>query len=158
MGILDRFRAPVADEWRQPSLGTCSCEEHVEQLRHQAVPAGSSAGGDAGGTVTVGDLLDADALPVRVSGPDEQYLYGTASGERRGPYHYRLTPSGVVSALYDADAPASLDDVLFVQPGIERVLWVDRTVFAVGAPRMCPAGVQAAFVRALLNPRVRRTA
>ena len=47
----------------------------------------------------------------------------------------------------------SLDDVLFIQPHVERVLWLaDRTELAIGAPDLCIRGVQAAVVRSLMNP------
>ena len=81
-----------------------------------------------------------------------------AVNERRGPYHWRVVHQDKLDALYASGAPSSLDDALFVQPHVERVLWLgDRTELAVGAPALCTRGVQAAVVKALGNPRIRVT-
>ena len=65
-------------------------------------------------------------------------------------------PANRVDLTGQREHVTRLDDALFVQPGVESVLWLsDRTVLAVGAPRLCLRGVQGAVVRSLLNDRIR---
>ena len=153
MGLFDRWRAAPEAPWSPPSLGSCSCEQHVEQLLDVSIPYAATMEED--GAFTAGELLDCGALDVRVSSAEEQYLNLAHTGQRVGPFHWQLWLGDEGRTLYDDDAPVQLDDCLAAQPGIERVEWMDREVFAVGAATMCPSGVQAAMVTALTNPRVR---
>lgn len=162
MGLFDRWRAAPEEPWSPPAPGSCSCEQHVENLLDVAIPLAGAAPatevGDqpASGTVTVADLLDRGALGVRLAGPAETFVDLPYSGQRTGPYHWVVKLGDEGRLLYDDHAPVQLDDCLAAQPGIERVAWLDREDFAVGAATMCPSGVQAAMVTALTNPRVRR--
>ena len=146
MGLFDRWRAPVEPPWEAPALGACGCEEHVESLRDH--PAGGS-------TTTVGALLGGDLVCEQV-GAEASYAVLPHTGQRIGPFHWRLTLGPAVRALYDDTAPAVLDDCLSLQPGVDRVLWPDHEDLLVGAPTLCPSGVTAALVLALENPRLRR--
>ena len=159
MGLFDRWRTPPEKPWSQPSLGSCSCEAHAEDLRATTIPLGRGGSRQARGadaeSITVAALLDGDALQVRLAGPDEAYVALPETGQRTGPYHWVLDLGDQVRLLYDEDAPVNLDDCLAVQPGIDRVVWIGRERLAVGAPGLCPSGVRAAVVKALDNPRVR---
>jgi hypothetical protein len=161
MGLFDRWRTAPEKPWSPPSLGSCSCEAHVEDLRGATIPLGRAAAQRAAApeaaSITVAELLDGAALQVRLAGPDEAYVALPQTGQRTGPYHWVLDLGDQVCLLYDEDAPVNLDDCLAVQPGIDRVVWIGRERLAVGAPGLCPSGVRAALVEALDNPRVRRT-
>ena len=147
MGLLGRIRGQSEEQpWHAPALGMCTCAEHVENLVGLVI--GSTP------PVTVGDLVTAEAVSVDES--PEHYLLWEATGQRRGPFHWRLGYTHTIERLYDADAPASIDDMLFIQGGIDNVMRIDRTTLAVGAPTLCTRGVSAAFMTALTNPRVRR--
>lgn len=156
MGLFDRFRTPAEPPWAPPAPGTCTCEEHVENLHDHEIPFGADMGEPGG--MSVGDLVACSALDARPADADDQWRTLAHSGQRLGPFHWSLWLGDEGRALYDDDAPATLDDTLSVQPGIERVAWEDREVFLVGAPGLCASGVMAAMVRALDNPRVRGTA
>ncbi len=157
MGLFDRWRAAPEAPWSPPALGSCSCENHVENMLEVRIPLAAHAPeGDPDGAISAAELLECDALAVRLAGVSETFLELPPTGQRTGPYHWVLSLGDEARLLYDDDAPVQLDDCLAVQPGIERVAWTDRELFAVGAPELCPAGVQAALVSALTNPRVRR--
>ena len=153
MGLFTRRRATPEEAWRPPVLGSCSCETHVEQLAGTVIPYATGTGRAPG--VTVADLLSAGSLDVRLALPHEAEVTLPHSGQVTGPYHWVVATGEELSLLYDADAPVALDDCLSVQHGVERVALVGDGL-AVGAPGLCPSGVQAAVVSALTNPRVRR--
>lgn len=153
MGLFDRWRAPAEPPWAPPPMGSCTCEEHVENLYDHVIPYGVLM--EEPGGMPVGDLVECEALEARAAEPDDGWRTIPQTGQRVGPFHWSLWLGDEGRGLYDDDAPASLDDVLSVQPGIERVEWEDREVFLVGAPTLCASGVMAAMVRALDNPRVR---
>ena len=149
MGLLDRFHPPAVEQWRPPTPGACRCESHVEELLDDLVPL------RVGGSVSVAQLVRSGAL-ITVPAPDQLFVDNPHTTERRGPFHWRVLPYGAFEPFCDPAAPAGLDDVLFVQSGVENVLWLEEgQVLAVGAPRMCMRGLQAALVKALSNPRVR---
>ena len=77
------------------------------------------------------------------------------TGQRVGPFHWRVTLEDEAHDLFLVDAAAALDDCLAVQNGVERVVWPEPGMLLVGAAGLCPSGVLAAVVRALENPRVR---
>jgi hypothetical protein len=94
-----------------------------------------------------------------VPAADQLFVDSPQTMERRGPFHWRVLPYGGLEPFCDPTAPAGLDDVIFVQPGVESVLWLEEhNVLAVGAPRMCMRGLQAAVVTALSSPGVRTPA
>jgi hypothetical protein len=145
MGLLDRLRgAPEEEPWRPPLPGACHCPAHRAQLTEMVIGATPP--------IPVKDL-PAD-VPVVLESPNH-YLYGSATGQRRGPFQWRLTYQVPLTTAYDADAPASIDDMFFIQSGIDNVFRIDDTTFAVGAAEMCHDGVATAFLTALANPRVR---
>jgi hypothetical protein len=157
MGVLDRFRPPVATTWNPPSFGACVCADHVDTLLESRIPVADGAGvEDVPVTVRVAELVTSGALTVLPT-PNDLYVESPTTGERRGPFHWRLLTQAGLAQFSRADAPVQLDDVLFLQPGVESALWVNesRTVLAVGAPRLCVRGLQGAVARALLNPRLR---
>jgi hypothetical protein len=49
-----------------------------------------------------------------------------------------------------------LDQALVDRPGVDRVEWMDREDFVVGAPALCAGGMLATIARALADPRVRQ--
>jgi hypothetical protein len=153
MGLFNRRRVTPEEAWRPPVLGTCSCQAHVEQLGDTVIPFAASTGRDQGVTVT--DLRSAGSLDVRLALPHEAEVTLPHSGQVTGPYHWVVPTGAALALLYDEDAPVALDDCLSVQEGVERVALVEAGL-AVGAPGLCPSGVQAAVVAALTNPRVRR--
>lgn len=159
MGLLDRYRPTTAELWNPPSFGACVCSDHVDTLLDARIPVADGAGvDDVALTVPVADLVTSGTLSV-LPAPNELYVEAPVTRERRGPFHWRVVTDAGLGQFVRADAPVQLDDVLFLQPGVESVLWVgDLTVLAVGAPRLCPRGVQGAVVRSLLNPRLRTPA
>lgn len=162
MGLFDRWRAPAEEAWRPPSPGSCACEQHLENMLETVIPYGGAASGggvrEAAGRdgMKVVELVERRAVGVRLAGAGETYVDLAPTGQRTGPYHWVLELGGEPRLLYDDDAPVALDDCLAAQAGVERVAWLDREHFAVGAPNLCPSGVQASLVQALTNPRVRR--
>ena len=152
MGMLDRFRPPVVERWHPPSFGACSCADHVDTLLDVHIPLA-----DGSGEVTVAELVTAGALAVLPT-PNDLYVEAPSTGQRRGPFHWRVVHKDALQNLWLENAPIGLDDLVFLQPGVESVLWLaDRTVLAVDGPRLCIRGVQGAVARALMNPRLRAT-
>ena len=159
MGLLDRYRPTVADQWKPATYGACVCTDHVDTLLDARIPVADGAGPeDIPATVRVADLVTSGALTVMPS-PNDLYVEEPSTRQRRGPFHWRVVTDAALEQFSRADAPVQLDDVLFLQPGVESVLWVgDRTVLAVAAPRLCVRGLQGAVARALMNPRLRTPA
>ena len=152
MGILERFRPSAEEAWRPPALGVCRCETHIEDLLEVEIPRVD--GVDA---VQVATLVTSGALAT-VPSLDRMYLPGLAVNERRGPFHWRVVHQRKLDGLFSPYSVPSLDDALFIQPHVDRVLWLaDRTELAIGAPDLCIRGIQATVVRALMNPRIRGT-
>ena len=150
MGLLDRFRPAVVERWHPPSYGACSCADHVDTLLDENI-----ALADGSGEVPVAELVTSGALSV-VPTPNDLYVETPSTQELRGPFHWRVIHKDALQPFWLADAPIGLDDLLFLQPGIESVLWLaDRTVLAIDGPRLCTRGVQGAVARALMNPRLR---
>ena len=148
--MLDRLRPPTTEPWRPPSTGACQCEWHIEDLLEHEIRLA-----DGSGWVFVRDIVAVGGLTT-VPTPDTLWIDGTRANERHGPFHWRVFSQHELDRFYDDAAPTRLDDALYVQPGVESVLWLsNRTVLAVGAPRLCLRGVQGAVVRSLLNDRIR---
>ena len=153
MGLLERFRPSVEEAWRPPAIGVCRCETHIEDLLEVRIPRV-----DGGEDVEVAKLVTSGALAT-VPALERMYLPGLVVNERRGPFHWRVLHQRKLDGLFSPYSVPSLDDVLFIQPHVHRVLWLaDRTELALGAPELCIRGVQATVVRALMNPRIRGTA
>ena len=148
MGLFRR--TPAEEPWTPPVLGACTCDEHVEGLGDVVLSRTSDAG-----DVTVGALVESGALRAEPVGPEPTYTVVPLTGQRVGPFHWRVTLEDEAHDLYLSEAAAALDDCVSVQPGVDRVVWPEPGVLLVGAPTMCPSGVLAAVVRALENPRVR---
>src|SRR3954447_4282360 len=153
MGLLERLlpstTAPSVT-WRVPAPGACRCENHLEDLLDVSVPLA-----DGTESVSVPELLRSGALST-VPAADQMFVTAPKSNERRGPFHWRVVSHGQLGRFSDDAAPVSLEDALFVQPGVDSVLWLeDDMLLAVGAPRLCQRGVQAAVVMALTNSRIR---
>jgi hypothetical protein len=153
MGLLERFlpstTAP-AEHWRVPAPGACRCETHLEDWLDLEVPLA-----DGSASVGVPELVRSGALAT-VPAADQLYVTHARSNERRGPFHWRVVPHGQLTRFSDPAAPATLDDAIFVQPDVESVLWLEPgEILAIGAPRLCVRGVQAAVVMALTNSRIR---
>lgn len=145
------FRRRVVEEpWSPPVPGACGCDEHVEALRTVQLARTSDSG-----DVTAGALVESGALRAEPVGPEPAYTLLPITGQRVGPFHWQVTLEDEAHDLFVQDAAAALDDVLSVQPGVDRVVWPEPGRLLVGAPALCPSGVLAAVVRALENPRVR---
>ena len=146
MGLLGRLMGtPPEEPWRPPVTGACGCPEHRADIAAVVI--------DSNPPIPVTDLA-ADAVTV-VESPDH-YVYDYTNW-RRGPFQWRLTYRAPLTTAYDADAPASIDDMLFAQPGIDNLLRLDDSTLAIGAADMCADGIGTAFLTALSNPRVRRS-
>lgn len=151
MGLLERFRPPADDPWHPPALGMCRCESHVDDLLEEQVPLA-----DGSGHVSVADLVASGSLTTFAAAPDRLHVHDPTSGERRGPFQWRIICEGGLRSYFVPGAPIGLDDAIFVQPGVERVLWRPGVEIAIGAPHLCARGVQGSVVRALANPRLRQ--
>ena len=151
MGLLDRWRTPVEPPWAPPAPGLCQCEEHVEAIADHTVPSLEAT------DVSVGELLEHDALTAHPVLPDDRFVTLPHSGQRVGPFHWLVRIEETRGRLYDDAAPAALDDTLSLQAGVERVHRDGIDAYRVGAPRLCASGVMAAMVRSLDNPRLRLT-
>jgi hypothetical protein len=134
--------------------GSCSCPEHLEELMGLVVPFAPWIGMEDAEPMTVGELVEMSALGVDPA--DLVWVDDQESGDRRGPFHFRLWVGDEARAMYDDDAAVQLDEALLQQPGVEVVDWEDREVLHVGAPTLCADGVLAAAARALLDPRVKQ--
>ena len=148
MGLFDKLRGskPPEEPWRPPMPGMCRCTQHIDTMDLVI---------EVDPPVSVKTLVADESIAVTPA--EEHFVYGTTTGERRGPYQWRLTYTPEVKKLYNTDAPAAMDDMLFIQDGIDRVLRLDDHTMAVGAPDLCERGVAGAFATALANPRVRGT-
>lgn len=148
MGLFGR--KPAEEPWAPPVLGACACEEHVEGLG-AVVLARTSDSGD----VTAGALVESGALRAEPASPEPTYTDVPLTGQRVGPFHWRVTLEDEAHDLFLREGAAALDDCVSVQAGVDRVIWPQPGLLLVGAPALCPSGVLAAVVRALENPRVR---
>ncbi len=166
MGIFDRFRKQPRQDDRPtyaepPARGECSCPEHADDLLDLVIPYTVEMAEELGDEpMTVGDLIECDALGVRPNDPSTVWLNAVEDGRvvpdrRDGPFQWQLWVGDEARAHYDDEADLQLDASLLAQPGIDRVAWEDREVFHVGATGLCESGVLAAAVRALADPRVR---
>lgn len=144
-----------------PARGACSCPEHIDDLLAEVVPYSAEMGEGLEDPMTVGDLVDCDALGVRRTDPAEQWVDaldadGNVDHTRQdGPFHWTLWVGDEARAHYDDNAEVSLEEGLMARPGVERVFWEDREVIHVGVDGLCEDGVLAAAARTLLDPRVR---
>ena len=43
MGLLDRYRPTVADQWKPSSYGACVCTDHVDTLLDARIPVADGA-------------------------------------------------------------------------------------------------------------------
>ena len=156
MGLLERFR-PTGDEaedWTPPAYGTCQCDGHIEDVLELRIPLV-----DGTGDVAVWALLTSGALATVPVAPDRQHLSDGLTPELRGPFHWQLTAGERLMPFIAEGSIAALEDAIFVQDGIEAVMWQHRrNELAVGAPRLCTNGVQCAVVMGLMNNRVRGAA
>ena len=148
MGLFRR--KPVEEPWAPPALGACACEEHVESLSAVTLPRTSDPG-----DITVGALVESGGLRAEPAGTEPTYSVVPLTGQRVGPFHWRVTLEDEAHDLFLREAAAALDDCVAVQAGVERVVWPEPGELLVGAPTLCASGVLAAVVRALENPRVR---
>lgn len=128
----------------------CRCESHIDDLLEEQVPLA-----DGSGDVTVAAVVAAGALTTYPSSSDRLYVEDSGRGERRGPFHWRIICEGGLRPYFTPGAPIGPDDAIFVQPGVDRVLWLPEVEIAIGAAHLCARGVQGAVVRALGNPRLR---
>lgn len=151
MGLFRRS-TPADDRTTPPARGDCSCREHIEELAGLVVPTSADLAEEDLEDLTVGDLVDMDALAVDRA----DQVWVTARGKRVGPFHWRLWLGDEARGTYDDDADLAVDESLRRQPGIDLVDWEDREVFHVSSPTLCADGVLAAAARALLDPGVRR--
>jgi hypothetical protein len=156
MGMLERFRASGDEQtdWAPPAYGTCRCDGHVEDVLELRVPLV-----DGTGDVAVWALLTSGALAVVPVEIDRQHLSDGLTPELRGPFHWLLTAGERLLPFVGEGATGSLEDAIFVQDGIDRVMWQHRRrELAVGASRLCTNGVQCAVVMGLMNNRIRGAA
>ena len=167
MGIFDRFRKQPRQDGRPtyaepPARGACSCPEHADDLLDTVIPYTVEMAEELGDEVmTVGELIECDALAVRPNDPSTLWLNAVdedgrvVTDRKDGPFQWQLWVGDEARAHYDDEADLQLDASLLTQPGIDRVAWEDREIFHVGATGLCESGVLAAAVRALADPRVR---
>ena len=164
MGIFDRFLSQSEAHGEPPERGECSCTEHVEDLLGLVMPYTASAAEAADAPVTVSDLLEWQALDVRLNEPRSRWIdavddYGNpAPGGEDGPFQWSLWVGDEARSHYDEHADLQLDESLRQRQGVERVVWHDREVFLVGTDGLCASGVLAVAARALADPRVRAAA
>jgi hypothetical protein len=169
MGLFDRWRehqathraddaaeaeALAASMWSEPERGKCACVEHVEDLHDVEVPLSAQLADEDETPMTVGDLLECEALGAEPTAPSERWIH-PHDGPREGPFHWNVWVGDEARMSYDDDAPLSLDEAIRQQPGVGAVEWADREVFYVEAGGMCRSGMLAAVGRALVDPRLR---
>ncbi len=150
MGLLERFRPTAMPRWQPPAPGDCRCAHHLDNLLDLRVPLA-----DGSGDVAVADLAATGALST-VPTQDNLWIDGSLPEERYGPFHWRVVHQDALNPFLSPTAPTHLDDVLYLQSGVERVAWLaNRTVLAVGGSRLCTRGVQGAVVKSLMSARLR---
>lgn len=149
MGILGRTRDRRLP-WQPPAPGTCDCTEHVEDLLELNIPYR-----DWTGSVRVAEVLMRGCLTVVPTTPEWQIRY-EPDGTRRGPFHWRLIDLTRLAPYVDSQAPLDLTTALNASPHFHRAEACGDDQILLGAPRLCLRGVQAALVRALVNPRLRQ--
>lgn len=145
-----------------PTRGRCSCPEHVEDLLDVTLPLSPEIAAEYGDeAMTVGELIDAQALGVRRTEPAERWVdaldeHGRVDPTRQdGPFHWTVWVGDEARSHYDDEAELELDASLEAQPGVEKVFWEDREILHVSVEGLCDSGALAATVRALADPRVR---
>ncbi|SCL21528.1 hypothetical protein GA0074692_1196 [Micromonospora pallida] len=149
------FRSRVG-RWTPPQQPACSCPEHAEDLVELVLPTDDPGWPPA----RFADLVEGREVGVEPLPPRDRWLEpydeSDAGPERLGPFHWVLWVGDGARGCYSDDAPLSLDQALLDRSGVERVEWLDREEFLVGAPTLCAGGVLAVVARALADPRVRR--
>jgi hypothetical protein len=70
-------------------------------------------------------------------------------------FHWSLWVADTARCYYNDDASLQLDEGILASPGVERVQWLDREEFLVGAPTLCTDGMTAVVAGVLADPRVR---
>lgn len=137
---------PTAQKLPEPSSGAvtdCDCGEHLDDIAGLMVPLAdpSEAEGSGYSSVTVADLVDAEAL-------------GAEEVEDE-PGRWMLWFGDETRAHYDDDAPMSLEDVVTLAPGVSEVVREDRETILVRANGRCEDAMVTVAARALLDDRIR---
>lgn len=152
MRWFGRRKGKDDDPWAPPTEGACRCARHLDaELLGTVVPFSPDPTlSEDEQPMTVGELLDMEALACEPVEQEERML-----ADGTGPYHWDLWFGDEARLSYDDGAALPLDTAVAMQPGVERVAWLDREVLYVGAPRLCRSGALAAAAAALLDPGVR---
>ncbi|MGK5444199.1 hypothetical protein ACSNN7_20605 [Micromonospora sp. URMC 105] len=148
-------RSSRTTDWTPPRRPDCSCPEHHDDLAELVLPV--TEPGDP--PTTLPDLVAANTLGVLPAEPRDRWLEvhdeSDSGPSRLGPFHWGLWLGDEARSCYDDDSERSLDQALLDRPGVDRVEWMEREEFLVGAPTLCASGLLAAMARALADPRVR---
>ena len=137
-------------DWNPPNRPVCSCAEHLEDVRNLELrPSHEGAPPTLFGELVDAGVLEVVPLPKR-DRTMEIYGEGTI-----GPFHWGIGAGDEVRWCYDDDAELKLDELLLLRHGVDRVEWMDREEFMIGAPTLCESGIVVAFGRALADPKVR---
>ena len=137
---------PTVQKSPNPGSGAvtgCECGEHLADIAGLVVPFAdlSEAEGSGNSSVTVADLVEAEALGA------EEVEYE--------PGRWMLWFGDETRAHYDDDAPMSLEDVVALAAGVSEVVREDRETILVRASGRCEDAMVAVAARALLDDRVR---
>jgi hypothetical protein len=126
-------------------VSSCRCAEHVGDLTRVVVPFASSARGNGGADspVTIGDLIEWEALGAELEGGD--------------PDRWVLWFGDECRAHYDDNALSRLEDAVAATDGMYDVVREDRETVLVSSKDRCADGMLAVAARALLDDRVRLT-
>ena len=156
MGIFSRSKRSDSAVHTSVTRGSCACPEHVDDLLTQVVPYAPVWEMVDVSDMTVGDLIECEALGV---GPAEEVWVDLSDDDGRstrvGPFHWRMWVGDEARATYDDDAALQLDEALLARPGVDLVEWEDREILHVSSPTLCADGILAAAARALMDPRVK---
>ncbi|MEV4513599.1 hypothetical protein AB0K00_32105 [Dactylosporangium sp. NPDC049525] len=134
----------MVDSWTPPQRGNCTCTVHLEHLLDVVLPP---AHPDLE-PMTVAELLDTGDLKADPLTEADRKRGGTG-------YHWSLWVGDAARGYYDDHASLQLDVGILAAPGVERVEWLDREEFVVGAPTLCVDGMTAVVANVLADPRVR---
>ena len=134
----------MVDSWTPAQRGNCTCTVHLEQLLDVVLaPADPDLE-----PMTVAELLDTGDLKADPLTDSDRKWGGWQ-------YHWSLWVGDAARGYYDDHASLQLDVGILAAPGVERVDWLDREEFVVGAPTLCVDGMTAVVANVLADPRVR---
>lgn len=153
LGADNDSYAGDAPGWVPPATGACGCVHHLDGFAGKVVPFGKSAP-DGLPPRRVADLVMSHDIAAEPAYPGPQVTW---RNRPVGPFHWQVFLGQPARLHLDEDGRVPLDMWLMGNPGVDLVVWPDRSGdLFLSAPTLCRDGVLTLIARGLLDDRVRR--